>query len=144
MWLYQTMVEVIIVIWLTCFILSSALVTWNYFSTIQKLKSKSLINLNANLKKIDMYWSVSNENFEKLEMDSVQKDKAQALRSSLFLGFLGLASVIGFLLLLAIVLSLRFLIKERRTIAVFKSELTKNSELSKDQVENLYLEFSKI
>jgi Na+-transporting methylmalonyl-CoA/oxaloacetate decarboxylase gamma subunit len=138
------MVEVIIVIWLTCFILSSALVTWNYFSTIQKLKSKSLINLNANLKKIDMYWSVSNENFEKLEMDSVQKDKAQALRSSLFLGFLGLASVIGFLLLLAIVLSLRFLIKERRTIAVFKSELTKNSELSKDQVENLYLEFSKI
>jgi Na+-transporting methylmalonyl-CoA/oxaloacetate decarboxylase gamma subunit len=119
-------------------------VTWNYFSTIQKLKSKSLINLNANLKKIDMYWSVSNENFEKLEMDSVQKDKAQALRSSLFLGFLGLASVIGFLLLLAIVLSLSSLIKERRTIAVFKSELTKNSELSKDQVENLYLEFSKI
>jgi len=138
------MVEVIIAVWLSCFILSSALVTWNYLSTVKKLKSKSLIVLNQNLKKIDLYWSVSNENFEKLEADSVQRDMSQALRSSLFLGILGLASLIGFLLLLAIVISLKFLIKERRTITVFKSELTKNPDLSKKDVESLYQEFLQI
>jgi len=138
------MVEVMLIVWFTCFVLSSALVTWNYLSTVRKLKSKSLLTLNANLRKIDMYWSVTNENFEKFDVDSVEKDISQALRSAIFLGFLGLASVLGFLLLLAIVLSLRFLIKNRKTVAVFKSELTKNAELSKDQVENLYLEFSRI
>ena len=132
------MVEIVLGVWIVCFILSMCLVTWNYFSILKKLKSSRLINVNLNLKKINQYWSVTNENFETLEQDCIEKDKARALKSAIMLGFLGLTSFIGFLLLLAIVVSLRFLIKERRTTAVFQSELAKNSHLLESEVESIY------
>ena len=94
--------------------------------------------MNSNLKTINQYWSVTNENFETLEEDCIEKDKARALKSAIMLGFLGLASIIGFLFLLAIVVLLRFLIKERRTTAVFQSELAKNPHLHESEVESIY------
>lgn len=138
------MIEIVIGLWLISFILSMLLIAWNYKATLQQVSSQKLKALNHNLKKIGYYWSVSNENFDKYEEGIIEKDRSLALRSNLFLGLLGLASVLGFILLLAIILSLRFLIKNRRTTTVFHSALTEDENLSAEEVKKLFQQMSEV
>lgn len=141
---YVFMVEIILAVWLTCFVLSMTVVSINFYVTRKQLRSQTLKTLNLNLQKMGMYWSNSSSDFLALTPEAIETDAKKTLRNTLFIGFLGLASVPGFLLLTAVVLSIHFLARPRREIATFQSALAKDSSLSRENVEELVREISAI
>lgn len=138
------MIEIVLGIYLLSFTFSMGLVAWNYLAVTKEIGSESLRTVNLNLQKIGYFWSLSRENFAKLSEFSVEADATSAKRSTLMLGLLALGSAIGFFLLLAITLAMRFLKSHRRTRAVFESELAIKTDLSSVEVESLFREFSQI
>lgn len=136
------MVEIIIAVYFISFLLSLSLVAWNYWALVKELRSESLGVLNANLKKIGYFWSLAQENFARLEKDSIEKDVQAAKRSTLMLGLLSLGSAVGFFLLLAITLAMRILKPQRHSRAIFQSDLAKDRGLPPSEVSRLYQELS--
>jgi hypothetical protein len=137
-------IEIIVGVWLTSFVLSMFIVSFNYHLTRKRLNSESLKTLNFNLGKVDMYWSNSLANFAPLTQDAVEHDAAKTLRNTLYMGFLGLASLLGLVLLSVIVVSLHYLARSRKEIATFRGPLATNKNLSQSEVENFVREFNQI
>jgi hypothetical protein len=131
------MIEIALGIWFTCFTLSMTVVSINFFLTRRQLQSPQLKTLNLNLQKIGLFWSNTNADFSAIAEDAIEKDAKKTLRNSLLIGFLGLASIPGFLLLTAVVISVRFLARSRKEVATFRSALTSDAALEKSDVENL-------
>jgi hypothetical protein len=138
------MVEIIVGVWLTCLILSTFVVSFNYHLTRKRLKSERLKTLNLNLGKVDMYWSNSLANFAPLTEDAIAMDASKTLRNTLLMGLLGLASLIGLIFLITMVLSLHFLARTRKEIATFRSPLATDKNLNPSEVQNLVNEFAQI
>ncbi len=137
------MIEILAILYCSCFILSALLLAWNLTSLQKHLKSQELSNLNFNLKKVDRFWSTTNDHFANLNESSIEGDARAARRSCLMMGLLGFASLPGLLLFLTLTVSLK-LIKSRRSIAVFRSELVHRTELSTGEVQNLVQNLSEI
>ncbi|MNK01248.1 hypothetical protein D3C87_190430 [compost metagenome] len=138
------MIEIIVGIWLLCFCLSMLTVGINFHLTRKKLSSKKLSTLNANLEKVELFWSSSLDDFSPLTSEALEKDTKATLRNSLLIGLLGLGSIPGFLLLLALVLSLHMLARSRKEVATFRSPLSTDTNLSKQDVETLVSQLSQI
>lgn len=139
------MVEIVVGIYIISFVLSLGLVAWNYTAVSKELKSNSLATVNFNLEKIGLFWSMSREDFSaRADPLDIERDAKASLRSTLLLGLLAFGSFIGFFLLLSITLVMRLLKSNRKGRAVFQSELSKNKELSADQVQAFHSEFSQI
>jgi hypothetical protein len=130
-------IEIILGVWLVCFCLSAIVTRFGYYLTYKKLTSQSLSNLNTNLKKIHLFWSNSSSDFTPLTEGAVEADAKKALRTSLLVGFLGVASVVGFILLFLVVISVHFLARSRKERATFRSALTDDTSLSAQEVEAL-------
>lgn len=114
----------------------------NFYLTRKKLQSKTLKNLNANLEKVNLFWSNSSNDFSPLSANAIENDASRTLRGTLLMGLLGLISVPGFLLLIALVLSIHMLARSRKEIAIFNSPLVSDVSLPKEHIENLVKEFS--
>ena len=138
------MVEIIIGVWAVCFCLSMLTVGINFRLTQKKLKSKTLRNLNLNLEKAELFWSNSLADFAPLTPTAVENDAQKTRRNALVIGAFGLASIPGFLLLLALVLSLHLLARSRKEVATFRSLLTSDTNLGRHEVECLVKELQQI
>lgn len=131
------MVEIIFGVWLTCFFLSMIVVAINFNWTRKKLNSRKLRNLNTNLEKIKMFWSNSQGDFAPLTADSIQSDAKKTQKTHLLMAFLGLWSVVGFLLLLVVVISVHLIARSRKEIATFRSPLAEGTSLTTVEVDDL-------
>lgn len=131
------MVEIIVGVWLACFCLSMIVVAINFNWTRKKLQSRKLKNLNTNLEKVGLYWSNSQGTFATLTPEAIDADARKTQRVNLFMAFLGLWSVIGFLLLLIVVVSVHMVARSRKEIATFQSALAVDTDLARAQVEDL-------
>jgi hypothetical protein len=138
------MIEIMATIYTISFILSLFLVTWNYTAVSKQVKSARLQRVNLNLQKIGYFWSMTREDFCKLDESTVEADAKSALRSTLMLGLLSFGSAIGFFLMLAITLTMRLLKSSRRGRAVFHSALAEDPDLGLPEIEKLHHEFSQI
>jgi hypothetical protein len=135
------MIEIIAGVWATCFLVSLPITFWNVRSVVQKAQSPQFKTLNSNLSKIGLYWSVSSESFQPLNERHAKDDVRKAMRSYMLIGGLGIFSVIGLLLLIAVSLSMHFLVS-RTAQRVFESELTKNPNLDTHATQELVASFS--
>ena len=138
------MIEIILGIWVVCFFLSIMVLGINFHLMRKRLGSEKLKNLNMNLKKINMYWSNTAEDFLPLDSDSINKDEEKTLRNALFMGFFALGSLPGFILLFILILSIHFLAPSRKTVATFNSALAQKNALSQEEVQNLVKQLSQI
>lgn len=138
------MVEIILVVYITCFTLSACLIAWQYSLVSRQLQSQSLQNLNTNLAKVGLFWSNEKSDFASLQEGSIEADQRKAKLTVLAVGLLGFASVPGFLLLLAVILSMRYLARSRKERAVFASRLIEDAILDATQVNGLVEEFKNI
>ena len=138
------MIEIIVGVWLASLIISLFVVSFNYHLTRKRLQSERLKTLNLNLAKIDMYWSNSLANFAPLTPDAVENDAAKTLRNTLLMGLLGLASIVGLIFLLILVISLHFLARSRKELATFRSSLATDKNLSVRDVQTLVSEYIQI
>ncbi len=138
------MIEIIVGVWLTSFLLSMMVVAFNYYITRQRLQSARLQTLNFNLAKVDMYWSNTLANFSALTPNAIDADYKKTLRNTLLLGFLGFASLLGLVLLIVIVASLHTLARSRKEVSTFRSELGSEKNLSVSEVHHLVRELTQI
>lgn len=135
------MIEIIAGVWATCFLISLPITFWNVRSVVSKAKSLQFKTLNLNLAKIGMFWSLSSDGFQPLGERNSQDDVRKAMRSYMLIGALGIFSVIGLLLLIAVSLSMHLLVS-RTAQRVFESELTKNPNLDPKATQDLVSSFS--
>lgn len=138
------MVEIMIGLWLGSFLLSVLVVGMNFYVTRERLQSERLKILNFNLSKIDTFWSSSLANFSSLAPGAIENDANKTLRNTLFMGFLGLGSLPGFIFLVILVLSLHILARSRKEIATFRSVLAIDKTLDRSEVETLKVELDQI
>lgn len=135
------MIEIIAGVWATCFLISLPITFWNVRSVVQKAKSPQFKTLNLNLAKVGMFWSLSSDGFQPLGERNAKDDTRKAMRSYMLIGGLGIFSVIGLLLLIAVSLSMHLLVN-RTAQRVFESELTKNPNLDAQATQALVASFS--
>lgn len=138
------MIEIVVGIWAVCLVLSLMVSGFNIYMVRRRLNSVKLKTLNANLEKLNLYWSYTNSNFQTLSPDIVTHDKNRSLRQAYAITLLGLLSIPGLLILLAVVLSIHFLAKTRKEMAVMESDLAKVDSLSQEQVSSLVQELNAI
>jgi len=135
------MIEIIATVWLVCFILSSLIVCWNYLTLKRKLASPELGQLNANLKKVGLFWMHNRGDFGELqERNTPERDAKSLLRSALFMEAFAVASVAGLLLLLIVIVTMHFVGVHRREKAVLASPLAENLDLAPEQIHQLVSE----
>jgi hypothetical protein len=135
------MIEILASVYIVSMILSVSLVSWHYSSTRRQLQSNRLKNLNRNLSELGMFWSHSNGTFESFNEGTIEEDRRRSLKNILWLGGLSFFSVIGFLLLTAVIFSVRYLAKSRLEVAVFESPLAMQVNLPVVEAETLVLQF---
>lgn len=128
------MLEIIVGVWIISLILSLLTVGFGFFLTYKKLNSMQLRKLNENLGLADLFWSNSLADFATLTENSIQKDAAKTLQSSLWMALLGLASLPGFIFLLILVISVHTLARSRKERATFESVLAQRVGFSKEEV----------
>lgn len=128
------MIEIIAAVWLVSFLLSVPITIWNIRSAFNAARLPQMKTLNANLEKIDLFWSLSQESIRPLGEMTPQEDLKEMIRSYLFMGSLGLLSIPGTLLLFAISFSMQKLIKHRATEKILNSELAKVTTLDSANV----------
>lgn len=131
------MIEILLTIYIGSMLLSFLLLAWHYLSTQRQLRAPALANLNKNLSAIGLYWSHSGGNFASADEGSVSEDHRKALRNILWLSLLGFASLPGFLLLAAVIFSVRYLAKSRLEEAVMASPLALQVNLDPLETERL-------
>lgn len=130
------MIEILVGVWIACFILSALITAINIRTVLNTARSTQVRTLNWNLKKIDMFWSMSSEAIHPLTENSVQLDLKKTLRNYLLLGCLGFFSVIGFVLLLVVSISMRML-TSRQARRILSSNLTTMPDLENSMVQQL-------
>ncbi|MBS1969531.1 MAG: hypothetical protein JSU04_04465 [Bdellovibrionales bacterium] len=135
------MIEIIAGVWATCFLISLPITFWNVRSVVQKAKSPQFKTLNLNLAKVGMFWSLSSDGFQPLGERTAKDDTRKAMRSYMLIGGLGIFSVIGLLLLIAVSLSMHLLVN-RTAQRVFASELTQNPNLDAEATQALVTSLS--
>lgn len=131
------MVEILLGAWLASLVLSLPLTAWNIGSVLKLARSKKLLNLNENLKKLGLFWSITRENFQSLEQSNPEDDAKKSIRNFILLGALGLFSVLGLFILFVVTVSIHKLIRNRTAEQIFKSELAQKQNLEPKQVETL-------
>ena len=135
------MVEILIGAWVISLVLSVPLTMWNINSVLKISRSTELKTLNANLVKVGLFWSLSNETFWPLEELTPEEDFKKSVRGYLLLGALGLFSVLGLLILFVVSVSIHKLIRNRTAESVFKSELSRRPDLEVKSIEALVNSF---
>lgn len=117
------------------FVCCLALTMLYVFLRDRRRKSHGAQLVQTNLKKIGLFWSDHRDSVVPLSPDVNQ---AEARKSQLAIGYTGLIlsllSWAGVFFLLIIMLSERFLARSRRERRLFGSELSKNANLTADQV----------
>jgi hypothetical protein len=107
------MIEIIAGVYAASAFLSLTLTLLNYWATRSLLRSSQMSLLNENLGRINKFWSTSNSEIATLVRGQPQTDHRKSLQHVLWLGLLGLGSAPGFILLLIISVSLRYLARPR-------------------------------
>ena len=130
------MIEIFLFIYCSSLLLSGLLLIWNIQSVRRQLHSSELKTLNSNLKKINLFWSLSNDSLQLLETQSYENDHQMAYRSCFLTGLLGFASFPGFFLYLVLTLSLA-LVESKLKMGLLSSVLCKAENLPVDQVETI-------
>ena len=130
------MVEILLGVWLTCFIFSAMVTAWNVWYIRNTARSTAVRTLNWNLKKVGLYWSLSSESTHSILEGNPKAELKKIIRNYLLLGCLGFFSVIGFLLLTVVSLSMRFLVSRQAKI-ILASELTTVPELEAEAVQKI-------
>lgn len=138
------MIEILGLIYLSSFVLSLCLLFWQYLFICRQLDSVQLQSLNANLEKVGLFWANAKSDFARLDADSIEADRLQSKRSLLFIGLLAFGSLLGLILLILVILSLRRLARPRREVMVFRSELVTQSDLPLEAVIKLVDQLQKI
>lgn len=128
------MIEVVVGVWLGSLLLSMVITAVNVRYALNLMRSSKYKVLNKNLVKVEKYWSLTTENFKNLGDGSAKNEEDQMIRTSIYLGGLGLLGAPGLLFLIVISVSMHFLAKSRFTRRVFQSELVTNTELSAEQI----------
>lgn len=118
------------------FILSALVISWHLSFVRSSFNSKKYLILNQNLKKLNLFWSNTESNFVELHENSLAEDRKKALRTVALIGILAFASLPGFLLVLASVLSIRYLARPRKERFVFQSDLS-DKDLEIAQIKDL-------
>ncbi len=138
------MVEIMLGVWTVCFVLSMTVVAVNFNITKKRLHSSKLQILNANLEKIDRFWSNSQGDFCERLPNSIEEDKTKYLKNVLLTGFLGLGSVPGFVLLFLLVISSHKLARSRKETATFLSDLAQVEINDLEKIKKVVSEMNQI
>lgn len=117
------MIEILLTVYIASMAGSFLLLAWHYTTTKRQLQAPALENLNKNLKPLGLFWSHSNGSFSSLHEGSVAEDRRRSLRNILWLSLLAFASLPGFVLLSAVIFSVRYFARSRVETAVFNSPL---------------------
>jgi len=106
------------------FLMTLCLVGLHIYLQSRKQKSASMRQVQANLKKINSFWSETESQINEYVAGAEKKDAEKSIRSILISG-IGLAflSWLGFLFQFVLMLSLRYLAVKRIEIRLFESEL---------------------
>ena len=128
------MIEIMGTIYLLSFCTSVSLILWHYSFVHRQTQSPKVQTLNANLEKVKLYWSQSEGNFAALTPNSIEADHKKAKKSVLYIGILAFGSLIGLILVTAVILSSRYLARPRREVRVFQSPLVSEVNLSTEQI----------
>ena len=131
------MIEIIASVYVTCLVLSGAIIFWHLSHLRRQLNSSGFQTLNQNLAKLGLFWSHSAGSLEKLSVLSIEEDRQKTLKSAMLLGLLGFASLPGFLLLLAVVLSLRYSSSSRKENKLLQGPLALEPNLAPEDIEPL-------
>jgi len=138
------MIEVLGTIYLVSWLISISLITWHYLYVRNQINSSEFQTLNANLQKIGLFWSQTEDNFATLEVDSIGLDHQKAKKTVVFMGVLAFASLPGLILLTVVILSSRYLVRSRLESQVFASQLASDSRLSAAVVTELVEDFKRL
>jgi len=130
------MIEIIAGVWLGSFLLSALLTASNIGSVFHAVRNPRYNLLNANLKKMGLFWSLSSEDFLPLGELNPEEDARKLRRNFLLMGGLGFLSFPGFFFLAIITASMRWL-KSRKAQRVFRSDLAHAPDLDAAQVKTL-------
>lgn len=135
------MVEILLLIWISCLVFSVPLTIWNIHSVLKVARSEEVAILNENLKPFKLYWSLSQDDFIPIESLSPADDLRKAVINFVLLGLLGFFSIIGLVILFVVSLSLHFFIRNRRVENVFKSNLSRIRNLDPNEAQSLLISF---
>lgn len=138
------MIEILLGVWFVSFCLSMMTLIYGFTLTRKKLHSSKLQNVNANLEKVGLFWSNAISDFAPLKENAVRLDQKKTLRSALMIGLLSLGSVLGFLLLFIVTISVHFIAPSRKEKAMFRSALANDPNLTSDQVTRVVDELKQI
>lgn len=117
-----------------CWSLSVAYVLW----TRRRSRREQLQRIHENLSKIQMAWSNNDAVIKPASEVNFTIENQREQKWFLLAGtILSVASWLGFLLLVVLIMSLEFLAKPRLERALFESELAKNKSLSPEEVQAL-------
>lgn len=132
------MAEFLGYLWLGSFLVSLPFTLWNVVSVLQTARKPEMRVLNDNLAKAGLFWSLSTESLLETETHSnPDEDLKKSLRGMILLGGLGLLSLLGLLFLMIVSISLRVLIRNKKTEIAFKSPLAHDPDLTEEQVKDL-------
>jgi hypothetical protein len=105
---------------------SSALTALHLFLFRRKIKSQEMQTLQANLHKVNLFWSESNGEISTLEQGTPTQSERKYFKNVLIFGVIFFfLSWIGFFVQLLIMISLRYLAMPRVERALFASRLAK-------------------
>jgi hypothetical protein len=106
------------------FIATLCLVGLHVFLQTQKQKSRPMRQVQANLKKIGLFWSETESSIKNDEAGGEKHDAQKSVKSVLLSGtWFVFLSWLGFFLQLIVMISLRYLAVKRLEVRLFESEL---------------------
>lgn len=130
------MIEIILILWISCLALSIPLTIWNIKSVLKVKKSSSIQHLNHNLEKIGQFWSISSDSIQSLSDSNPEKDLQKSLRSYYLIGGLGFFSLPGLLFLTIVSVSMH-MITSHKTNFIMNSDLAK-SDLDIESIQQFF------
>jgi uncharacterized protein involved in exopolysaccharide biosynthesis len=129
------MLHAIVLVWLGSFVLVLLLAVFYILDMRRQFASSSLTNINRNLSKMDLFWSPLQSTFRPLGESSPLADQKNLVQSTQLMALVfSFLSLLGLLLMILMVLSTRFFARSRLEMAVFKSPLATDPELTHQQV----------
>lgn len=126
------MIEIIVGIAAVSCVLTWLAAMYFFYRKIRpQFDSKSVQNLNLNLRRVGLCWSNKNSDFMPYQEGRLEKDRAQTFKSFFLITTLcSLVSVVGFVLLFLVLLTG----KSRKEKLVFASLLVQSSVLSPEKI----------
>ena len=130
------MIEAIFAIWGACFVLSWVIASlFITFVFQRRAASPHRKILNENLAKIGLFWSSRSDDFVPLSKGTVEKDRADSLKSILLMTTIFSAlSFIGLICTVVMLSSIAFLARSRLELAALESRLATDPMLTLEQV----------